>query len=322
MNFTFSFIKIRQWIGVVLLIFSVLFFVRYAFMYLDEVPGYNWGGEEWSVIFISILFYTSSIGVLGMIWQLLLWDHGLKPKWFRLQIIFSIAQFAKYLPGNVAHHVGRVYMAKEIGVPISVTVHIMLVEALFGVGIGSALALLSLLFMADVNVVSGPVSIEPSMLSLIMLITLSLPWLVVRFLNKYLPHIAKKISGGERIAEPRFRTAFAVAGLFLICFLIIGIVLKFHANWLFNTDELSVLQFTAIFAVAWVAGYIVPGAPAGLGVREALMILLFSPLLGPAVAVGLSISLRIATTMGDGLAFLIGLLARKVMSKNRGRTTF
>jgi hypothetical protein len=32
------------------------------------------------------------------------------------------------------------------------------------------------------------------------------------------------------------------------------------------------LFLTGLFAVAWISGFIVPGAPAGLGIREAILV--------------------------------------------------
>ena len=72
------------------------------------------------------------------------------------------------------------------------------------------------------------------------------------------------------------------------------------------------MQFMLLFGVAWIAGYLVPGAPGGLGVREAVMLLLFAPMVGPGVAVGISISMRVANMLGDGLAFLCGMAHRKL----------
>lgn len=304
-------LKVRRWAGGVLLVLSVLFFGRYAIVHFDEVPRLAWNGAQWGVFFASVVLYTLSIGVVGFIWQLLLRDHALKPHWWQLQIIFSMAQFAKYLPGNVAQHVGRIYMAREAGIPVTVTIHTMIAEALFGVAVGAILALLSLWFVIDQSELSEPLAVQPYMLGLLMLAAMLLPWVAVRSLNIFFPRLASKISGGGPIVEPRFYTALAVAGLFLVCFLISGLVLKLHAVWLFNADDASVLEFTALFAVAWVAGYLVPGAPAGLGIREALMVLLFSTILDPAIAVGLSITLRVTTTFGDGSAFMMGMALRR-----------
>jgi hypothetical protein len=90
-----------------------------------------------------------------------------------------------------------------------------------------------------------------------------------------------------------------------------GLMLKLQAQWFFGVTEGSVFELTCLFAVAWLAGYVVPGAPGGLGVREAMMVLLLSPILGAGTAVGLGVTLRVTTTVGDAVAFLIGLWLRR-----------
>lgn len=264
---------------------------------------------------VSIALYFVGVGLVGFIWQLLLSDHGLRPTWWRLQLILFVAQFAKYLPGNVAHHLGRIYLAKQAGIPLHATIHSMALEALYSVGVGSALALLAIFFVLDTNMSSESFGVEPISLGLMGCVTLVLPWLAVRALNRFSPRVASKIFGGGDLVEPRFRTALVVAGLFLGCFFIFGLVLQLQATWLFALPDVSLVELTALFAVAWVAGYLVPGASAGLGVREALMLVLLDPLVGPAVAVGLSVSLRIATTVGDALVFVLGLSLRKLSWK-------
>lgn len=304
-----------RWLGIAVLILSIFYYSRHAASYIDDLLFFGWGYVEWGAFFGSLILYIFGVAISCFIWQLLLYEHNLKPGFLRLMIIFFIAQFGKYLPGNFGHHVGRVYMAKVAGIPVAATIHTMVIEALFGVGIGAALALLSLWLVLDVNTWDKAVALPPYVLIFLALVTLLLPWAAVRGLNVFLPRLANKISGGGPIVEPRFRIALAVAGLFLVCFFIIGLVLKLHAVWLFGVARVSVLEFAALFAVAWVAGYVVPGAPAGLGIREALMLMLFSPLLGPEVAVGLSVSLRVTTTLGDAFAFILGIMLRAMIDK-------
>jgi len=100
--------------------------------------------------------------------------------------------------------------------------------------------------------------------------------------------------------------------LYLVTFFIVGLLLDSHARILFGADNSQILTLTAIFAWSWIAGYITPGAPAGLGVREAVLVSALTPLYGASVAVGLTVSLRVVTTMGDGLVFLIALAVRRL----------
>ena len=67
-------------------------------------------------------------------------------------------------------------------------------------------------------------------------------------------------------------------------------------------------------------GYVVPGSPGGLGVREAMMVVLFTPLTGAAVAAGLAVSMRLTTLLGDALTVLLGVLGRHLQSRKAPAT--
>jgi uncharacterized membrane protein YbhN (UPF0104 family) len=89
-------------------------------------------------------------------------------------------------------------------------------------------------------------------------------------------------------------------------------MLKWQAVHIFHVNSGNLLTLSLLFASAWTAGYLLPGAPGGLGVREAVSIALLTPILGAGTAVALSITMRLSTTLGDGLAFLVGLLLQRL----------
>ena len=62
----------------------------------------------------------------------------------------------------------------------------------------------------------------------------------------------------------------------------------------------------AAFALAWVAGFFAPGAPAGLGIREALMLLVLRAAYSPPDALLLVVGMRLATIFADVAIFLAG----------------
>jgi hypothetical protein len=63
--------------------------------------------------------------------------------------------------------------------------------------------------------------------------------------------------------------------------------------------------FIGVMALSWIAGFVAPGAPAGLGVREGVMAVLLTPTLDNARALEVILAFRVATTLGDllGLAW-------------------
>lgn len=81
------------------------------------------------------------------------------------------------------------------------------------------------------------------------------------------------------------------------------------------------LFFVGAFAVSWIAGFVVPGAPAGLGVRELVLTAWLGDALPATTVVVLVLALRVATTIGDAINFGWGswALARRRTDPMRER---
>jgi uncharacterized membrane protein YbhN (UPF0104 family) len=140
------------------------------------------------------------------------------------------------------------------------------------------------------------------------------PWIGLWSINRFMPAVSTWLGQGQAVRLPTFSTAFLVASGFVACFFVFGLIIKLQAYYLFGITDGNIWTFTLLFTSAWVAGYLLPGAPGGLGVREAISVALFSPIVGPGAAVGLSITMRLVTVLGDGLAFLVGLVFRWLQS--------
>lgn len=301
----------------VTLLSGAYFFVALQ-KHASEIPDFAWNFTFGVVAFVSVLLVLLYIGLGGLIWWLLLIDSGCKIPWEKAIAIFSLAQFGKYLPGNVGQHVGRISLARSIGVPVSITGRTLFVEMVWGAGIAGGLSLVSLLFFADAKSMEISLEVSPVLIFFGVVFLLFLPWFIIHFLNRYMPRLAKRLASGTAIASPKLHTAVLAGFLFFLCFLILGLILKIQAAYFFNVYAGNLFEITCLFSFAWLAGYLMPGAPGGLGVRESMMILLLSPIFGVGVAVGLGITLRLTTTIGDGIGFLIGVFVRK---KINGRET-
>ena len=139
---------------------------------------------------------------------------------------------------------------------------------------------------------------------------LFLPFAAIRLLNRLLPSISLKLGHGTLLMPPTLLTAMLVSTLMMMCYFILGAVLKLQAQHIFGSSAGSWVQLTMLFTAAWVVGYMLPGAPGGLGVREAMMLALLAPVLGTTVALGVSVTMRLSSMAGDGLAFLVGWLIK------------
>ena len=308
-----SYIRYRKWFAIGFVILAIVFFIDYSADNFYKIPPLNWNLASILVSIISIAFVVLGIGIVGSIWYLLLQDCGISITWKKAQIIFSISQFGKYLPGNIGQHLGRVVMAREVGIPVAITLNTMIIEMLWGVGIGFALSLLSLAMLGIRETIGFQLNIGLTPIIAGVLLIFFSPWLCIGILNRYFPRLVNRLSGNGSIVPPKLLTTLIVTILFFMCFIIMGLILKLQAQWLFGTVNGNVFQLTCLFAVGWLAGYVVPGAPGGLGVREAMMVVLLSPIVGAGTAVGLGITLRVTTTMGDAVAFIFGLFVKKAI---------
>lgn len=65
------------------------------------------------------------------------------------------------------------------------------------------------------------------------------------------------------------------------------------------------------YIISWVLGFVVPGAPGGIGVREFVLTLLLGKTVGAELILTLSIMHRLTTIIGDFMAYLILLLIKE-----------
>lgn len=312
MNLLLSRMLLRKFAFGALTLIACGYFILYAGRHVGEIPDLSWNFSVFSVFFLSVGLVVISIGVNGTIWHLLLRERRVAFAWLDSVRIVCISQFAKYVPGNIGQHVGRVLLAKNSGIPLPVIVSTMVFEIFWSAATAVGLTFVALLFFMDVGLPELGFELGASELLAIWGILVAGPWVGSLFISKFSPALAERMWGGDGAGVPSFRAGLIVAALYIFCFLAMGLVLKLQTLWIFEVEAGSVISFTCMFAVAWLAGYLVPGAPGGLGVRESVMLLLFSPVIGAGTAVGLSVTARIATTLGDGVAFVIGRFLPKV----------
>jgi len=70
-------------------------------------------------------------------------------------------------------------------------------------------------------------------------------------------------------------------------------------------------KILAAVATSWLAGYLVPGAPAGLGVREATLTAILGSALGTATVVSAALIWRFPMLFADALVLAAGMRLRQ-----------
>ena len=110
------------------------------------------------------------------------------------------------------------------------------------------------------------------------------------------------------------------AGWMLLAWLCYGLQVAVLVRDLGGTGTAAGLGAIGAFALAWVVGFLVVLAPAGAGVREAVLVLALSPVLPAAAALLVALVSRLLlTTIDLVLAGLAGGLERRARSRAGGR---
>jgi hypothetical protein len=221
--------------------------------------------------------------------------------------ICFVSQFGKYIPGNVGHLVAKFILAEKYGSSRGHVLVSMLLETVCLIICGGLIAILTLAWSTTLrSAMHGYLPTSLSLSATVILTTvIASGFMIAGFFAS-----RKRLLNLGKICRPAW--LIPCFALYLLIFLLHGIVATTLLHAVFNITDASLLTVTGMFAVAWTAGFITPGAPAGIGVREAVLSLAMDPFCGPGVAVALAALLRLASTLGDGLTFAIGgLISRR-----------
>lgn len=261
--------------------------VRLALRHAADLPTPPSGPLALAGLSGSVLLHVLTLIAGGAAWKLLLEAAG-APARLRLALgIHLFSQPAKYLPGNVGQLVGRVALGKRHGIELSPLLRTLLLEAA-GVIAAAAVCLLAALAVGGIEPPPGfpPVWVLGALTAAGLLVAVTV------------------------LARRSPRSGPPLAGALLLYLVIFGIyglsALLLLRTLLGHTADIGLLACAGAFAAGWIGGFFTPGAPAGLGVREAILVTLLSPRLGPEAALGLAVAFRVVTTLGDGVGFGVG----------------
>lgn len=257
----------------------------------SEIAGFIAGGT---------VIYALAGFLLAEAWRQLLGPGAAEARRGEHRALYGRAQIAKYLPGNVFHFIGRQVLGGRLGHSHATLALATLAEALLLLLVAGGLALP--LARSPVERILAP---GPGWLLITAAGALgAVAYLIARRLRD--SGVWSRFS--MRASASTWAPRLLRAGLLHVAFFTLaGLLLWAGAAAIQAAGERTLRPTTAlsIFALAWSAGFVVPGAPAGLGVREAALMLALAPYLERDGAMVLALALRVITTLGDLLFFAL-----------------
>ncbi|MGD9960777.1 lysylphosphatidylglycerol synthase domain-containing protein [Nocardioides sp.] len=288
-----------------------------AAVFLGAVAAFAWFGLRGRFDEIGrALADTSLVGALAALVLVLVGLLSTGVLWLRLMVCldarmplvdalgtFFVGQLGKYLPGSVWSIGAQAELARRHGVPARTTVTAGLL--FLGYHVDTAV-----LLAAGTLLAGGLESPWPSWLS----------WIALGVsAGLLMPALLRRLAGqvaGQQVRLGWMDTVWVVAlmGVAWLAYAGALVLLRPGARW----DELVALG--AAFAAAYAVGVLVVFAPAGVGAREAVFVLLLTPVIGAAPATALALLARVVHTVADALmATGWALWARRSGSRDPAR---
>ncbi len=292
---------------------AALYFLRYASHALSgkDLSGLL-DGYVLASMGVMTLLYMLLIPTTAGAWTWLLGAMAQPAHYRRMLPILATTQFGKYLPGNVAQHIGRVALATREGIPLSASLFSIAYEMLLMLVACAHLSALTLLWAPPAAIAAWEVNEYRVPLLVAVTAGAALALFLAPTAATWLARLRGSSSGGVQVGSMTLRldvrTIIACYSTYAINFFLVGAGLWLVSRALLPDPAAApgVVFLTGAFASSWILGFVAPGAPAGLGVREAILSAWLSGSLPAAQVVLLVVSLRIATSLGDLLNFAAG----------------
>jgi glycosyltransferase 2 family protein len=249
---------------------------------------------------LSLVFAMVAAALPGLVWRNLLTSQGYPTPRIAGLRAFFVAQLGKYLPGGIWNLVAQVAMARDLRVPgrqgataTFLVLALSVITSVLVAGLTLAFAVPELLAEYWWAFAVVPVL-------LLMLLPRSVAWWTgkaFRVLRR--PGRPIVLSAGDLLRA---------ALLLCLSWTTLGVHFGFLVRELGPETPAVWLLSIGVYALAWVAGLLIVFAPAGAGVREAVLVLGFAAFLpaGPLLAV--AVLSRLLLVLAD-ILLAAGLVA-------------
>ena len=268
-----------RWLEVAVVAVVAGFFVVTLLARWREVAAAKWRLDP--VFFaLASLVLASSYALVATLWAIALRRLAGTPIATGARIWF-LSNLARYVPGNVWSFVGAVELARRAGVARRATLAVMATTQALSVGVALLVGLPVLL--AERARLERPILLGGVALLLVGVAVVAFRGRLVGLVRRRWP----QLDPGELVPAPA-TAALLVAG-YAAYWALTGLAFAGLVRSLAPLPADAVPLVVAAYAAAYAVGFLALVTPAGLGVREGVLVLALAPVLpaGPALVVAL-----------------------------------
>jgi uncharacterized membrane protein YbhN (UPF0104 family) len=288
-----------RWLTVAVLAVVAGFFVATLAARWNDVISLKWRLEPWLFAVATVLL-ALSYGLVACLWGLAL-GRAAGTRLTAGARIWFLSNLARYVPGNVWSYVGAVELARREGVARRVTLSVMALTQLLSVGV-ALLAGLPVLLAERARL--G----RPALLGAVVVVVAAG---LAALLRRQLLALARRRLPGFDPADltPSAGTVVLLVVGYAVYWAITGLAFAALVASLAPLAAGDIPLVVAAYAAAYAAGFLALLTPAGLGIREGVLVVALAPVLpaGPALVVALvsRVWMMLVELAGAALAHLL-----------------
>lgn len=272
-----------QWSGSILAFAGMGFIALRLRDYGADIDFTRFDSIAWLIISSFVLIYGFANLKLAFAWRNLLTHYGFSVSRRWALKVYGVSQLAKYVPGNIFHLAGRQAIGMAAGIPAWPLAK----SSLWELGLLSAAGGLFVLLALPFWVINLPIVASVGAF----LLMVAIGTIVLR----------------HYVGTPMaYALGWYIGFLMLSGFLFAGLIELVSAH----PGKVTSLwiPICGAYVLAWLVGLVTPGAPAGVGVRELVLLFLLKGIVTKADLLLAIVLGRMVTVLGDLLYFFAALL--------------
>lgn len=270
---------VANWSGTFLAVASLIYVGLRIGDYSKQLNFNSLGWPAIATLAAMAVFYGASNLLLVRGWRSILAGLGVPLSASWCLYAYSKSQLGKYVPGNIFQFAGRQVIGSAAGIPHGPLVKSTIVEVTSLLGLGVLFAPLTLALFGWVSP------------AIAIVLFLALVFSTLFSARRFNRHFGS--------ATALYVCFLALSGLiFVICYRAAGATI----------DAGTIPSAAGAYIIAWLVGLVTPGAPAGLGIREAVLIFLLGQNGSDSLVLSAVLMGRLVTVLGDLLFFALGIL--------------
>ncbi|WMY75902.1 hypothetical protein RHD99_08170 [Buttiauxella selenatireducens] len=282
-------INLRKWLnylGSIIALLSIVFVAHRITKYWAQIPDGTFTLKLFLIIILLAGAYGAANFILAAAWKILMVGLHQHISHRVATRIYGMTQLAKYVPGNIFQFAGRQLLTMSYGFSGKAIAKSTFLELLLLIITGAIYIFWMLpLLYPGFSVVYGLSLFIVTIVGLV----LGLEWQgkgnLIKVVIKYLLFL------------------FISGGVFLC------VLYSIVDNWV--VTPVLIFPLIGAYVISWLVGLVTPGSPAGVGVREFLLILFLKPLFTEVDIIMAVVLGRVVTIIGDCFFYLYSFSLRQ-----------